>query len=101
MLLEFSTFPIGSSESLSRSVSETIKIIEDSGLPHQTHAMGTVVEGDWDELLSLVRKCHMKLRENHNRVSTKISIDDRGGATGRLAGKVESIEKHLGREINK
>ncbi len=101
MLLEFSTFPIGSSESLSKDVSEIIRIIEDSGLPHRIHAMGTIVEGDWDELMELVKKCHMKLRERFSRVTTRIAIDDREGATGRIEGKIKSIEKHLGREIKK
>jgi uncharacterized protein (TIGR00106 family) len=101
MLLEFSTYPIGSSESLSKDVAEIIAIIEDSGLAHQTHSMGTVVEGDWDELMELVKRCHMKLREKFNRVGTRIAIDDREGATGRIEGKIESIEKHLGRDIRK
>jgi len=101
MLLEFSTFPIGSGESLSKDVAGVIDIIEKSGLPHKTHAMGTVVEGEWNELMELVRKCHFALAENHNRVTTRIVIDDRKGASGRINGKIDSIESHLGREINK
>lgn len=101
MLLEFSTFPIGSGESLSKDVAGVIEIIEKSGLPHKTHAMGTVVEGGWDDLLGLVKKCHFALAEKHGRVETRIVIDDRRGAEGRLAGKIESIEGHLGREIRK
>lgn len=101
MLLEFSTYPIGSGESLSKDVASVIDIIEKSGLPHKTHAMGTVVEGDWDELMDLVKRCHYALAENHNRVTTRIVIDDRKGASGRIEGKIDSIERHLGREINK
>ena len=101
MLLDFSTFPIGVGESLSKEVAGVIDIIEKSGLPHKTHAMGTVVEGDWDELLDLVKKCHFALAENHNRVTTRMVIDDRRDASGRIKGKLKSIESHLGREINK
>lgn len=101
MLMEFSTFPIGSGESLSKDVSVVIDIIEKSGLSNKTHAMGTVVEGDWDELMALVKQCHFALAANNSRVTTRIIIDDRRDAKGRIKGKLESIEKHLGREINK
>jgi len=101
MLAIFSTFPVGKSESLSRDVAQIIKIIDDSGIDCQTTAMGTIVEGEWDEVMELIKKCHFKLRESSTRVNTKISIDDREGATGRIKGKITSVEKHLGREIKK
>ena len=101
MLAIFSTFPVGKSESLSKDVAEIIRIIDDSGLDCQTTAMGTIVEGEWDEVMDLIKVCHHKLRENSTRVNTKISIDDRAGAKGRLRGKIASVEKHLGREIKK
>jgi len=101
MLAIFSTFPVGKSDSLSKDVAQIIKMIEDSGIECQTTAMGTIVEGEWDEVMELIKKCHFKLREFSTRVSTKISIDDREGATGRIKGKIDSVEKHLGREIKK
>jgi uncharacterized protein (TIGR00106 family) len=101
MLAIFSTFPVGKSESLSADVAEVIRIIEDSGIDCQTTAMGTLVEGDWDQVMELVKKCHHKLRETSSRVYTKISIDDREGARGRIRGKVASVEKRLGREVKK
>jgi len=101
MLAIFSTFPVGKSESLSKDVAQIIKIIDDSGIDCQTTAMGTIVEGEWDEVMELIKKCHFKLREFSTRVNTKISIDDREGATGRIKGKIASVEKHLGREIKK
>jgi uncharacterized protein (TIGR00106 family) len=78
-----------------------IDIIEKSGLPHKTHAMGTVVEGEWDALMSLVKKCHHALADKHRRVETRIVIDDRRDAKDRIRGKIESIESRLGREISK
>ena len=101
MLAIFSTFPVGKSESLSQDVARIIKIIEDSGIDCQTTAMGTLVEGEWDEIMDLIKRCHDKLRETSTRVYTKITIDDREGAKGRLKGKIASVEKHLGREIKK
>lgn len=101
MLAIFSTFPVGKSESLSADVAEIIKIIDDSGIECQTTAMGTLVEGEWEEVMDLIKKCHHKLRETSTRVYTKISIDDREGASGRIKGKVASVEKRLGREVKK
>lgn len=101
MLAIFSTFPTGKSESLGKDVAEVIRLIDESGLDYQTTAMGTLVEGEWDEVMDLVKRCHHKLRENSRRVYTKITIDDREGATGRLNGKVADIEKILGREVKK
>lgn len=101
MLVEFTIAPLGESESVSAQIAPLIEIIEASGLEHQTHAMGTIVEGDWDEVMALIKTCHMKLRETSRRVSTRIAIDDREGAKGRLKGKIKSLESKLGREIRK
>lgn len=102
MLIEFSTFPIGGDgESLSPVVAEVIKLIDESGLSYQLTAMGTLVEGDWDEVMALVKKCHDKIGENFKRVYTKISIDDRKGAAGRLKGKVASVEEKAGKTFLK
>ena len=100
MLLEFSTFPAGE-QSLSSAVAKIIDLIDKSGLPYQTHSLGTLVEGEWNELLELVKKCHMLLREDFDRVMTRITIDDRKDAKDRMTGKVKSIEEKLGRKINK
>jgi len=100
MLLEFSTFPAGQ-ESMAKSVARIIDLIDKSGLPYQTHALGTLVEGEWDEVMELVKRCHLAMREDFNRVLTRISIDDRKGYTGRITGKVRDIEDVLGRKIRK
>jgi len=101
MLVEFSTFPSGKDENLSEDVAKVIEIIEQSGLPHQTHAMGTLIEGDWDSVMDVIKQCHHELARTGKRIYTRIVIDDRAGATGRLSGKVASIEKKLGHEIRK
>lgn len=101
ILAMFSTFPVGKSESLAQDVAEVIKIIDKSGLEYQTTAMGTLIEGGWDDVMRLIKECHYKLRESSTRVNTRISIDDREKATGRLKGKVADIEKIIGREVRK
>ncbi len=94
MIVEFSIIPIGKGESLSACVAEAFKIIGASGIACEHHAMGTNLEGDWDEVMAVIKACRDKLLESSHRVSLSIKIDDRKGATNRISGKVRSaIEK--------
>lgn len=101
MLAEFSVFPIGEGEGLSQYVSQIIKMIDESGLEYRLNPMGTVVEGEWDEIFDLIKRCHQQMRQFSTRVITNISVDDREGAVGRITGKIESVEKALGRQVKK
>ncbi len=96
MIVEFSIIPIDKEgKSLSEYIAKTINIIKKSGLQYELHAMGTLVEGDAEEVFELIKKCHLNMTRFSDRVSTSIKIDDRKGATGRLKGKVASVENKL------
>jgi len=101
MIIEFSVVPVGRGDELAAPVARILDLVDKSGLPYQLTAMGTLVEGDWDEIMGLVRLCHEVLRGETVRVLTHIAIDDRPGATGRLAGKVRDVETTLGRALKK
>ncbi|MBS1235085.1 MAG: putative cytosolic protein [Nitrospirae bacterium] len=101
MLIEFSIVPIGTSSSLSARVAEVLDIVDSSGLPYKLTPMGTIVEGEWNDLMRLVRQCHRKMMKNEERVLTRILIDDRKGKTGRMDRKIRSVEKRLGRSLKK
>jgi uncharacterized protein (TIGR00106 family) len=101
MLIEFSIVPIGASSSVGAKVAEVLDIVDSSGLSYKLTPMGTIVEGEWDELLQLVKECHMKMMKHEERVLTRIIIDDRKGKTGSIDRKVRSIEKRLGRSLKK
>jgi len=101
VLLEFSMFPLDKGESLSNYVARSIDIIDRSGLAYQTHAMGTVLEGEFDEVLDVVRRCYEAMAVDCNRIECSIKIDARKGASGRLQAKVASVEEKLGRAIRK
>jgi uncharacterized protein (TIGR00106 family) len=62
MVIEFSVVPVGQGEELAGAVARVLDIIDRSGLPYQLTAMGTLVEGDWDEVMGLVRRCHEAMR---------------------------------------
>jgi len=101
MIAEFSVVPVGKGEELAELVAGVVDIIDRSGLPYQVTAMGTLVEGEWDDVLALIKECHFKMRRQGARVLTRISIDDREKAVNRLTGKVRDVEKALGRELRK
>ncbi len=95
MLAEFSIFPISSGVSLSKYVARSLQIIQKSGLPYKMNSMGTVVEGEYDEVMTLIRKCHMRMRKDNDRVVTIIKIDDRKGRRKALDKKVESVQQKV------
>jgi uncharacterized protein (TIGR00106 family) len=101
MLIEFSIVPVGSGSSLGGRLAEVLKIVDESGLPYKLNPMGTVVEGEWDELFRLVKKCHKAVMKNEERAITSIAVDDRKGKPNRIEEKVRSVEKRLGKSLKK
>jgi uncharacterized protein (TIGR00106 family) len=101
MLVEFSIIPIGAGSSLGAHLAEVLRIIDASGLPYKANPMGTVIEGEWDETIRLIKKCHRTVMKTGERVVTTISIDDRKGKPNRIETKVKSIEQRLGKSLKK
>ena len=99
VLLEFSMTPLGEGESVSKYVARSLKIVESSGLDYRLHAMGTVLEGEWDEVFGVVSQCYEAMSQDCPRVTCSIKVDAREGASGRLVSKVKSIEQHLGQKL--
>jgi len=96
MIAEFSIVPVGVGESLSQHVARAFEVIEASDVAHEHHAMGTNLEGDWDEVMAVIKACRDRLLESSGRVSLSIKIDDRLGATNRLEHKVDSARRKMG-----
>ena len=95
MIAAFSITPLGAGESAGAPVAEAVRLVRQSGLPNETNAMFTNVEGDWDEVMSLIKACVMKVSETVPRVSLVIKIDHHPGVTNALQHKVESVERRL------
>jgi uncharacterized protein (TIGR00106 family) len=95
MLCAFSITPLGVGESVSAEVASVVRLVRESGLANETNAMFTNVEGDYDEVMALVRACVMKVAETAPRVSVVIKIDHRPGVTNALEHKVEAVERLL------
>ncbi len=99
VLLEFSMSPLGKGESVGKYVSRSLAIIDGSGVDYRLNPMGMVLEGEWDEVFGVVRRCYERMRKDCSRISCTIKVDDRRGHTGRLGGKVASVEKRLKRKL--
>ncbi|WHZ21266.1 MAG: hypothetical protein OJF47_000378 [Nitrospira sp.] len=99
VLLEFSMSPLGKGESVGKYVARSLDIIDRSGVAYRLNPMGTVLEGEWDEVMAVVKQCYARMRKDCNRISCSIKIDFRKGKQGRLEGKVASVESRLKRKL--
>ena len=100
-LLEFSIAPLDQGESVSAYVARSLQIVEASGLDYRLHAMGTIVEGDLDQVLGVLHDCLSAMAADCTRVTCSAKIDYRQGYRGRLESKVTSVEEKLGRPLKK
>ncbi len=99
VLLEFSMSPLGKGESVGKYVARSLDIIDKSGVDYRLNPMGTILEGEWDEVFGVVRRCFERMRKDCNRISCTIKVDYRKGYTRRLSGKVASVERRLKRKL--
>lgn len=100
MLAEFSIIPIGAGESMGEAIASVLRVVDESGIPYRANAMGTVVEGSWDDIMGLIKRCQEEVIKKAPRIMTNIQIDLRPGKPlDRLTEKLKSVEKRLGRKI--
>ena len=97
MLAAFSLTPLGGGDSVGELVADAVRIVRESGLPNETNAMFTNIEGEWDEVMAVIHRCVQTVAARSPRVSVVIKIDHRPGVTDALHRKVETVERELGR----
>lgn len=95
MIVAFSITPLGAGEDVGELVADAVRVVRASGLPNETNAMFTNVEGDWDEVMAVVRAAVDAVAARAPRVSLVLKADLRPGVTGGLTAKVETVERHL------
>ncbi|CAD5366298.1 Thiamine_BP domain-containing protein [Rubrivivax sp. A210] len=100
VLLEFSMAPFGQGESVSAYVARILDIIDKSGVPYQLTPMGTILEGEWPEVMGVVNRCFEALAVDCTRIGVHLKVDYRAGPAGRLKGKTARVEEHLGRKLS-
>ena len=98
-VVEVSILPLGTgTPSMSRYVADVLKVLKESNLKYELTAMGTIIEGDLDEVLKWIRKMHeVPFKEGAKRVVTTIEIDDRRDKELTIEGKVKAVESKTGK----
>jgi uncharacterized protein (TIGR00106 family) len=96
VLLAFSVAPSGGeSDSVSAAVAEAVRVVRESGLPCETNSMFTNIEGEWDEVMAVVKQAVDVVAATAPRVALVLKADIRPGHTGQMRAKVARIEEHL------
>ena len=98
MIVAFSISPSAGDETggVSEAVAEAVRVVRASGLPNETNAMFTNIEGEWDEVMAVVKKAVFRVAETSPRVGLVLKADlRRGHDTGQLTAKVERVEAQL------
>jgi uncharacterized protein (TIGR00106 family) len=95
MIVAFSVTPLGVGEDVAEYVADAVRVVRASGLPNRTDAMFTTIEGEWDEVMAVVKSAVEAVAVRAPRVSVTLKADIRPGVTGGLDAKVESLERHL------
>lgn len=97
MIVAFSVAPSTSDAdgSVHDAVAAAVRVVRDSGLPNRTSSMFTEIEGEWDEVMDVVKRATEAVGRYSGRVSLVLKADIRPGHTGELDGKIERLEKAL------
>lgn len=97
MLVAISISPSTGDETggVSASVAQAVRVIRESGLPHHTDAMFTTIEGEWDEVMDVVKRAVEAVAEVAPRVGLVLKADVRRGVGDAMTSKVDSLERHL------
>jgi uncharacterized protein (TIGR00106 family) len=95
MIIAFSVTPLGTGVDVGRAVAEAVRVVRASGLPNHTDAMFTTVEGEWDEVMAVVKQATDAILVVAPRCSLVLKADIRPGVTDAITAKVEKVERYL------
>ena len=95
-ILDLCVVPMGVGVSVSKYIAACEKVLKDAGLKTQLHAYGTNIEGEWDDVMAAVKKCHEVVHEmGAPRISTTIRVGTRVDRTQTMSDKIKSVEEKL------
>ena len=95
VIVAFSVTPLGVGESVGGYVADAVRVVRDSGLPYRTDAMFTTIEGEWDEVMAVIKRAADVVADQAPRVSLVVKADIREGVSDGMSAKVERVEQQL------
>ncbi|MDJ0379404.1 MTH1187 family thiamine-binding protein [Streptomyces sp. G-G2] len=95
MIVAFSVTPLGVGEEVGEYVADAVRVVRESGLPNRTDAMFTTVEGEWDQVMDVVKRAVEAVEARAPRVSFILKADIRPGVSDGMTSKIETVERHL------
>jgi uncharacterized protein (TIGR00106 family) len=98
VLAAFSVTPLGVGDSVGALVADAVRVVRESGLANETNAMFTNVEGDWDAVMDVIKRCVEVVGAGAPRVSVVLKLDCRPGHADALHAKTASVARHLDTE---
>lgn len=99
MLFELSVIPVGGDGRMSDELAPVLRAIDSSGLPYQLGPGSTCIEGEWDQVMPLLRECHDLARRASRHVVTLIKVEDDADEKGKLRANVASVEQKAGQPL--
>jgi uncharacterized protein (TIGR00106 family) len=99
MLVELSITPLGRGSHLSKDLGEILKIVDESGLPYVLTPSGTCIEGEWDQVMELAKRCHHHARSVSSHVMTTLRMEDEEGSIDKLNENIAAVEHAAGRSL--
>lgn len=100
LIVEFSLDPMGFGDSMREPVARAVDIIDRSGLKYRVGPMGTCIEGEWDDVMDVIRDCVEEVESNADRILFTIRGDLHIGNESRLDKQVKEVEETLNRPVD-
>jgi len=97
-LIAVAIAPFGIGDELAPEIAEVVKLIRESGLPNSTNSMFTEIEGEWDEVMKVVKDATFVLADKGIRTEVVLKADVRPGFTNMMKTKVDKVNDILGGE---
>lgn len=99
VIVDFCVIPMVGTASLTPYIAECQQILEEAGLSYQLHAFGTNIEGEWDQVMMAVKRCHMRIHEmGAGRISSTLKLGTRVDLLQSMADKVRSVSEFRNRQ---
>ena len=99
VIVNLALFPTDKGQSVSPYVARAVRVVEESGLPYCVHSMGTCIEGEWDEVMSLVGRCFKELEKDCDRIYLTLTADCRKGESRRMESKVAAVKGDVAGQV--